>query len=382
MIRFLLVLSCLVTFSNLSFSQEPLDAELRETISSVDVQVTDLFARTETKPLLITTFRPKGEGKFPLLVFNHGRNSDTMQSLPRQRFLSVVRFFVAQGFVVVVPTRVGYGDKTGFDPEYIGTCQGGYRLAHKEEAVYRQVIAARDFAKTLDFVDASKWVVAGLSVGGYTSVTVANRAPDGLVAAINFAGGFGGNPSTRKGSPCNSHTWSDALSKGKDVSRVPTLWVYWKNDWYWGSDIPVTWFSAFQKGGGVGKFVMLNDVKGDGHLGINVDFKNWTPVVIDFLKTTPLALKYVYQTPTPPKTDFANIDDPNKVPFITGRAVEDYKKFLLQDSPRVFAINPDGRWGWSYSNWDSIERALAFCNRGAKTPCRLYAVDEAVVWTP
>ena len=85
---------------------------------------------------------------------------------------------------------------------------------------------------------------------------------------------------------------------------------------------------------------------------------------------------------TPAASNFAQLSDVNKIPFIKEKGRDTYNTFLSKESPRAFALNSDGRYGWSNGHWDSSARALSFCNKGAKTQCRLYAVDDEVVWTP
>jgi len=180
-----LALALLVNAQTSALAQEPRDTELRESVVSIDITLADLYSRSETRPLIVTVFRPPGDGVHPVLIFNHGRPAigSKFKEMGRQRFHSVARFFTAQGFVVMVPTRVGYGQThSSFDPEYAGPCLT-QQLKSREEAVSRQVMATLEFARTQDYVDGKPLIVAGLSVGGFTAITVANRAPEGLVGA-------------------------------------------------------------------------------------------------------------------------------------------------------------------------------------------------------
>ena len=131
---------------------------------------------------------------------SHGRaTTERRAQQARQRFEPLARYLVSMGFVVLVPTRVGYGDTYGdFDPEDHGGCNA-MRVEPVATAASDQVIAALSFARTLPYVDASRWVAMGQSVGGLTTVAVAWRNPPGLVGAINFAGGSGGDPERRPG---------------------------------------------------------------------------------------------------------------------------------------------------------------------------------------
>ena len=84
--------------------------------------------------------------------------------------------------------------------------------------------------------------------------------------------------------------------------------------------------------------------------------------------------------PVPPPTGFAPLDDEVTVPHVreTGRA--GYKLYLAKQMPRAFAIAPNGAWGWAKGGDDPLRRALFNCNRSDQGECRLYSVDDQVVW--
>jgi hypothetical protein len=57
----------------------------------------------------------------PYLVLNHGRPANgNLAGMQRQRYSDNSRYFVSLGFVVLVPTRVGYGESGGPDVEDSG----------------------------------------------------------------------------------------------------------------------------------------------------------------------------------------------------------------------------------------------------------------------
>ena len=62
-----------------------------------------------------TIYKPRGEGPFPLVVINHGSNRNAVDRVRPRRFgfASQSREFIRRGFVVLVPTRRGYGDSEG-----------------------------------------------------------------------------------------------------------------------------------------------------------------------------------------------------------------------------------------------------------------------------
>lgn len=88
-------------------------------------------------------------------------------------------------------------------------------------------------------------------------------------------------------------------------------------------------------------------------------------------------------------TGFANINDIDAIPYLSDRGREAYREYLGRPTPKAFALSPSGNW---FSAWtlvpgeagmptDPVERAVVACNRTSSTPCKLYAVNGAVVWT-
>jgi hypothetical protein len=45
-------------------------------------------------------------------------------------------------------------------------------------------------------------------------------------------------------------------------------------------------------------------------------------------------------------------------------------------------VSPSGAWCWAEEGEDPEARALATCSAKSDKPCRLYSVDESVVWNP
>lgn len=354
--------------------------DLREQVLRLPVTVKDGFGRQETRSIALTVFRPAGEGRHPLVIMSHGRGTAERRSQQgRQRFEPLARYLVSKGFVVLVPTRVGYGDTYGdFDPEDHGGCNA-MRVEPVSIAASDQVIAALELARTLPYVDASRWVAMGQSVGGLTTVAVAWRNPPGLVGAINFAGGAGGDPERRPGQPCTPVQIERLWRAHAGAVRVPMLWLYWDNDKYWGADVPKRWHQGFVEGGGKAELHTLPAVGTDGHLGLNADMNTWVPLVEAYLGRLGFSQSGVVARP--PATSHARIDDVTRVPTAQNNREAAYKRFLDAKLPRAFALGPKGATGWASGDW-AMGRALGFCQRRSGERCRLYAVDDDVVWAP
>jgi hypothetical protein len=88
--------------------------------------------------------------------------------------------------------------------------------------------------------------------------------------------------------------------------------------------------------------------------------------------------------PGPARADMPALLDASRVPSVGAEGQADYRRFLLQPTPRVFAVAEDGAWGWAAAIADdpaaTERRALANCAQWSTRPCRVYARDLAVVW--
>ena len=357
--------------------EPPVAKDMREEVQFISVTVKNLYRRQETREIPVIIFRPQGDGPFPLVIMNHGRATpDKRAQQGRQRYEFLSRYLVSKGFVVLLPTRVGYADTYGdFDPEDTGDCQSK-RLEPMADAVFDQVAATLAYAKTLPFVDTSRWLVMGQSAGGMTSVITVSRHPPGLVGGINFAGGAGGDPDHRPRNPCGPQ---QVASLWKDAARgaaVPMLWLYWENDLYWGADIPRQWHEAWTSGGGKAELHTLPAAGQNGHGALSFDMDHWVPYADAFFA------KLGFDRPgvpaRPPATAFARVDEVDKVPVKASTRDGLYRKFLDAKLPRAFAIGPKGAAGYATGDW-ALGKALGFCQRRGE-PCKLYAVDDEVVW--
>ncbi|HZM47485.1 MAG TPA: hypothetical protein VFC14_21900 [Burkholderiales bacterium] len=355
---------------------EILAGDMREEVVRIDVTVKDLYNRQETRPMPITIYRPPGDGPFPLVVFNHGRAPQERRAAQgRFRPEHAARYLVAKGFVVLVPMRVGYWETFGdFDPEYSGECNR-MQIGPMSIAASDQVLAAVEFARTLRYVDASRWLVVGQSVGGLTAVATVGRKPTGLLGGINFAGGVGGNPDKNPGRPCSPGAISSYWGGLARNAAVPMLWLYWKNDKYWGEDIPREWHKAWVNGGGRAEFKSFPPAGDDGHQGLLIDMNSWLPAVDEFLNQ--LGFMQAAIVPRPAASGFAELGDISKVP-VGESGKTNYPKFLAMKSPRAFAVGERGGWGHATGDY-AMGRAIGFCQRSGQS-CKLYAVDDDVVW--
>jgi hypothetical protein len=111
--------------------------------------------------------------------------------------------------------------------------------------------------------------------------------------------------------------------------------------------------------------------------------KIWWPEVEAFLQKINMPTKEIYSLPAEmkvPKTDFAAVDNIDAIPYLTKKGREEYRSFLNKSLPRAFAISPTGAWSWAEDGDDPEQSAVANCSKISREPCKLYSVDNDVVW--
>lgn len=287
MILRLVCLLLLVVSPALSHAaDEVILADLHEQVVQVPVRVEGLFGAKDVN-LAATIFRPSGDGPFPLVVLSHGTPANALERVKIGRFRRIpqTREFLKRGFAVIVPIRRGHGVTGGDFAEDSGKCSAPvYYQSGRESA--RDVLAARDFAARLPFVNSECILLVGQSTGGFASMAAASFEPPGVIGVVNFSGGRGGDPATRPGEPCVPQSMSATIAKFSQTIKVPVLWHYAENDKFFSPRYVREWFSAFEKAGGKGRLVIQPPFGNDGHTLFNSrdGIPIWTREFDSFLK--------------------------------------------------------------------------------------------------
>lgn len=278
--RYFLLLCAGLLSTSLWAQDMPQDMHAAET--AIEVKVKDRYAKEETGKVDIISYKPDGEGPFPIVVINHGRGNDRVNP-PAFTYVEQARFFLRRGFAVFVPTRIGYGKQgTAFDPEDSGSCNNrAYEVT--AEVASTEILAAIDYAEKQPYVDPKRLVLVGVSVGGFTTTASAARNPPGLVAAINFAGGAGGDPVKHPGSPCQGNRLEDMYARFGATTKVPMLWIYAQNDLFFGPSYSQAWHDAFVKAGGNAEYHLVPPFGTNGHYLFGKGVDVWSPIVAQFM---------------------------------------------------------------------------------------------------
>ena len=279
---FLKLILILFLFCNSSF------ARIIEEIIEVPVSVSNSNFTNNPKfeqKITVTIWRDDAIKKAPYLLFSHGRAGTDQErgKFGRSSEKRNSEYFVSKGFTVILPTRIGYGVSGGPDADYSGAC-GNKNYLEARKAGIDQSKQVLNHVFDLSYIDRTKGIVVGQSVGGFTTIGLSAENITGLKGAINFAGGDGGDPIKSAEKPCGDYLIKDTFAKYGASNKVPTLWLYSVNDKFWGEQLPKDWFAAFQKAGGKGQFISLPAYKEDGHSIFRGDLNAWKNDFEKFIK--------------------------------------------------------------------------------------------------
>ena len=215
---------------------------------------------------------------------NHGRAAEPQvwAELGRVQLPAAADFLLRRGFIVAVPTRIGYGVTGGEDLENSGACDNkNYPPAFAAAA--QQTVAVIDAMRQRPDTAKDQTVVVGQSFGGAAAVAVEALNPPGVQATINFAGGGGGNPRASPQRPCAPHLLEKMFKHFGRTARVPSLWIYTENDKTFGPQYPRDWFAAYVAAGGKAQWVQFAPHGADGHSLFTRFPQVWQPAVGVFL---------------------------------------------------------------------------------------------------
>jgi len=208
--------------------------------SAVFVSVPKSSVRLET-----FVYQPPGDGKFPVVIFNHGSAGGNPKiSLPSQ---PIADYFVQRGFIVVVPMRRGRGQSSGVSPESEtkncdpASWEPGIRLSFDDLSAVFEYIAHIPKAKP------SSVILAGASRGGFLSVAYAARGEyrKNIIGAIDF----------------NYVSFAKFGAK----TRIPMLWLYGSHDAFYDAESIESYHKVFAAKGGDVSFQLIDGVPQNGH---------------------------------------------------------------------------------------------------------------------
>jgi hypothetical protein len=204
----------------------------------------------------------------------------------------------------------------------------------------------------------------------------------GVRGLINFAGGL-----KMHGGSCQ---WQASLVKAfadyGSKTALPSIWFYGENDQHFSPELAAKMHDAYVQAGGHAKLIAYGAFKKDAHgmSGSRDGVRVWWPETEKFLKEIGLPTDVVVALDDEnkvPATNYAALDNVDAIPYLKDKGREQYKSFLTKSFPRAFAMSSSGAWSWAEDGDDPVAQALANCQKSSSQPCKLYAVDNQVVWS-
>lgn len=345
-------------------------ASMNETVVRIPLGPTGADGSLEA-----TIYKPDGPGPFPVVIFNHGKERGEPRQQLRSRPISLAREFVRRGYVVIAPNRRGFANSDGVytealcDIDKIGLQQAS------------DIALTVHYLAQLPYADKSRILMVGASQGGLAAMAYGTQADPGVLGIVNFSGGLRQDACER---------WQQAMidafqDYGQHV-RLPTLWLYGDNDQFWPQALAQQMLAVYRAGGGDAKLIDFGNYKDNAHRlvsdrdGVGI----WWPVMEAFLDRIglPTAVRFqISDAPLPPPSGYAALNDIAALPYLDEAGRAGYRGFLRQYPSRAFALSSTGAWSWAEGGDDPVSLALENCQHNSRLPCRLYAIDNAVVWT-
>ena len=259
------------------------NAKMTEEVIELPVEVSDFRGQMVKHRIKLTIIRDDAKVSSPFLILNHGRAITRQKNAARSvaSFKSNARYFVSKGFTVFMPLRVGYGETGGPDVEFSGKCdERNYAPAYRRRPCRQSKSSNMRKACPTLIRPTALWLASPLEARRLSQSQPRALRVSGL---LQFAGGGGGRPQTDPDQPCSVERMTALFASYGATTKIPTLWLYSENDKYWGAVIPRTWFDAFVRRGGNGRFVNLPPYKDDGHPIFTGNPGAWKPAFEDFL---------------------------------------------------------------------------------------------------
>lgn len=355
--------------------QVQVDTRLNETITFVKND--RLFAVS----LEVTLFKPDGNGPFPVLMINHGKEASNNRLQPRSRYPNVVREFLRRGYAIVIPMRQGFSNSGG------AAVGEGCNIAGNGEAQAEDIVAVTRWIKSQPWADGGRMIMMGQSHGGLTTLAYAQNPDEGYKLFVNFAGGLMWSS--------GSCQWQENLRRAFGSygakAKKPSIWFYGENDSLFPPSVIKPAHEAFVSAGGKAELVAYGPFGSDAHgmFGTIDGFAIWKDKVMEQIKAAGLPVEITHpqfppatKLPKPAATEFGKLDDLKAVPCMSENCRNGYSTFLTKSKPKAFATNGKGPWAWAEMGDDPLRRAIDNCNRSSKDEsCKLYAVDDEVVWS-
>jgi dienelactone hydrolase len=249
-VRLPLVIALVLASHCPSFSQKLIEERgfFRTTIGERDVRLEGMVVK-----------RADAEGPLPIALITHGKplTLAKMLDVHATNLIGQARDLARRGWLAAVVVRRGYGQSDGPLPVTL-SCRST-SLVERFSSGADDLLGALDFIARRPDADSTKAIAIGASDGGATVAALSAHNPKNLVGVVNISGGL-----RMQGCPKEDALVAAFKEFGR-TSRVPSLWLYARNDSFFSPALVQRMRTAFLDGGGDVKLVMFDAIGSDGH---------------------------------------------------------------------------------------------------------------------
>ncbi len=203
--------------------------------------------------------RADAKGKLPVAIIAHGKPNSQGKALDyhADMYASQLKDLALRGYLAVIVMRRGFGSSDS-GSQVRSSCNSK-SLVSGIESYADDLDAALDEIAKRDDADANRIIAIGVSVGGAAVTALSARNTRGLVGTINVSGGL------RFQACPKDDSLVEAFKEFGKNSKIPNLWIYARNDSFFGPELVERMQSGFLDGGADMKLVMLEPTREDGH---------------------------------------------------------------------------------------------------------------------
>jgi dienelactone hydrolase len=353
---------CAAAFASSAFAQAAPDefvierTFLRTTIDNRTVRLEGLVVK-----------RSDLTEKLPIALITHGKSSHHADMLESKAadYAGPARDLARRGWLAVVVMRRGFGQSDG--PMAASVSCATTSFADRFAADADDLQGALAAVSKRPDADPTRVIAIGVSAGGAAVVALAARNVPNLRGVVSVSGGL------RMPDCPKEDVLVSAYKDFGAASRVPNLWIYAKNDSFFGPELVERMQSAFLDGGGDVKLVMYDKFGNDGHslFTAAAGKLQWLMEMDAFLR--------FHGLPATPRDRIAEL---MKLLKLESRQRGFLDRYVAAPTYKVMVQTPDGKHHFTQFGASTLEgarkAALASCAQRYKAaePCRIVMEND------
>ena len=323
------------------------------------------------RPIRLEALVVKGKDaaeRLPVALITHGKpaNLGGMLDSRATDYTGQACDLARRGWLAVVVIRRGFGQSDG--PMAAPLSCATTTFADRFAADADDLQAALESIATRPDADPDRAIAIGVSAGGPAVVALSARNPKNLRGVVSVSGGIRMPDCPKEDVLVNAY---------KDfglASRVPTIWIYARNDSFFAPPLVERMQAAFLDGGGDVKLVMFDPIGKDGHTLFGSGRLQWMMEMDGFLR--------FHSLPTWKRQD---VNDLIKTLKADERERGFLERYIAAPTFKAMAQAPGNNSRSSYYGAASLDAArknvLEACKTRWKTTDSCTIVMENDVWT-